>query len=63
MNLQMCFHDYFDKESGGLFFLPPAILKRVWMRKFQNLAVKSNSENRFTFAKKNSEHIALTKEN
>ena len=63
MNLQMCFHDYFDKESGGLFFLPPAILKRVWMRKFQNLAVKSNSENRFTLIQKNSEFQSISYQN
>ena len=46
---------YFNKMA----ILSPPILKGFLRRKTQNFAVKSNSENRFTFIQKNSESLKL----
>ena len=51
----------FEKFPAGLSISLercPAILNRILSLKTQNFAVKLNSENRFTFAKKNSECTA-----
>ena len=47
----------------GIFITSPAILNRIFSLKLENFAVKSNSEKRFTFAKKNSERAVKNKKN
>ena len=48
---------FFQKKWRLEFLTQPAILNRVLRQKLQNLAVKWNSENRFTFVQKNSEWL------
>ena len=43
--------------AAGIFTFS-AILKGILNLKLENFAVKSNSENRFTFVQKNSEYTA-----
>ena len=50
---------FFDKKMAAGIFIFPTILNRIFRRKTQNFAVKWNSENRFTFIKKNSEYTAV----
>ena len=51
---------FLGKKNGGWKFLSSStILNRFLRRKTQNFAVKSNSENRFTFVQKNSEYLEL----
>ena len=50
----------FEQKNGGWKFLSsPTILNRILSLKTQNFAVKSNSENHFTFIQKNSEYLDL----
>ena len=44
-----------QKKWRLVFLTPPSILNCFLRRKTQNFAVKSNSENRFTYSQKNSE--------
>ena len=48
---------FWQKKWRRKFLSPPAILKGFLRKKLQNLAVKSNSENHFTFIQKNSESL------
>ena len=45
-----------QKKWRLAFLSSPAILNGILSLKLQNFAVKSNSENRFTFCQKNSEY-------
>jgi len=52
--LASSFAIFLQKKWRLAFFSHPAILNGILSLKTQNFAVKSNSENRFTFIQKNS---------
>ena len=54
---------FLQKKWRLEFLSSPAILKRFLNLKTQNFAVKSNSENRFTFSQKNSDCPEWNKSN
>ena len=60
--LQGITHDYWKKNAKNWrleFLSSPAILNRILRLKTQNFAMKSNSENCFTFIQKNSEYYSI----